>query len=213
MQARCAPWCMKNRMTCTVAIIDGHAVVMASDSASTSDEGELVVRRSGCKVWTARSGHGPVSAHDHHTPCDLIVGFSGVFTYGLWVRHAFNWPMRPAGMPSESWLVSRVQPALAAGIKARFGDKVGDDWTFLVGVREPGARARLFTLYSNGDVEEAAAPYAAIGLGAAPALGCLATLDATGSATPSWERLQQALDVAEMFHTSVRGPMHVDALI
>lgn len=189
-------------MTCTIAILDGHVVVMASDSASTTDDGALVVRRSDSKVWRASS-----------CELDLLVGYSGTFTYGVWVRHAFSWPWRPLEMDAAAWLTARVQPALLSGLKARFGDKLDDNWTLLVGVRERDRPARLFTLFSNGDVEEAAAPYAAIGLGAPPALGCLATLDALGCTAPAWERLEHAMRIAEMFHSSVRSPVHIEALI
>jgi len=186
-------------MTCTVGHVDGDVVVIGSDSSATDDSGALSTRRGSQKVWVARV----------QEDFSVLVGFSGGFAQGCWVRHNFKWPQRPVWMAPQQWLVARVQPALKTSLSGRFGSAAWKemDWALLVGLRSPG---RLYVLSPCGDVEEASVPYAAIGAAAQLATGCLAALEAAD--LPSWVRVEQALYVSERFHSTVRAPMHILAL-
>ena len=183
-------------MTCTVAHTDGNAVVIATDSAGTDSDGTLVVRSAGSKSWKVPDQ-------------DVLVGFSGDFSVGNWIRHGFEWPRRPQYMDAHRWLVAHVHVRLRKSLLKRFGDEVikEADWSLVVGVPRPG---RLFVMYACGDVEETSKAYTAIGAGAQLALGCLAALEGCG--LPCWERLETAVRVSEQFHASVRGPVHMLAL-
>ncbi len=67
-----------------------------------------------------------------------------------------------------------------------------------------GVRGRLFVVESDYQVVEPTAPFAAIGSGAAYALGSMATSRGRPVA-----RITQALKVAERFSGAVRGPFTV----
>lgn len=172
---------------------------MGADSAATEGD-TLSVRAGNCKSWRARVGKD-----------ELLVGFAGNFGEGLFVRHAFAWPERRRGQSLEAWLVAAVQPALQQQIKERFEERkdVAVEWTLLIAAKP----ARVFVLSQCGDVQEVTRRFAAIGSGGGTALGCLEALELQGSALVSWERVELALRVAETFHASVRGPMHVEALV
>lgn len=185
-------------MTCIVAIIDGNCVVMGSDSASVEGE-NMSVRAGSSKSWSCYVGKE-----------EILVGFAGNFAEGNFIRYAFEWPKRKKGQEVAEWLVADVQPNIQKCLKERFEDRkdVPIEWVLLIGVK-PG---RLFVLSQCGDVQEALAPYAAIGAGFSTALGCLETLDLESSSLLSWERVEMALKVSEKFHSSVRGPMNLHAL-
>ena len=186
-------------MTCIVAVVDGSCVVMGSDSAAIMDD-SISIRSGSSKSWKCQIGRD-----------EFLVGFSGNFAEGLFIRYGFAWPERRAEN-MESWLVSKVQPALQEALFKRFEQRNKNtelDWSLLIAAK-PG---RIFSLSMCGDVEECAFTFAAIGSGKTAALGCLQTLELEHSPLVSWERAELALKVAQTFQSSVRAPFHLQALI
>ena len=74
--------CKHFTMTCTIGFLDGRQVYIATDSASTAEDGHIVVRHGNTKAWTVQVRHGP----------ELLVGFSGNFTDLNFIRYMFQWP-------------------------------------------------------------------------------------------------------------------------
>ena len=186
-------------MTCIVAIIDGNCVVMGSDSAAVDEEGSIQVRAGPSKCWTQKIDRE-----------DFLVGFAGGFAEGSFIRHAFRWPDRKSKESHMEWLVKRVQPKLQKKLAERFSNRVESiDWQLIVAFK-PG---KIFTLLPCGDVAESESKFSAIGSGSCAALSCLETLDHERSASPSWEKIDLALKMAENFHWSVRSPFHVKVLV
>jgi ATP-dependent protease HslVU (ClpYQ) peptidase subunit len=170
-------------MTCIVAVVDGACIVMGSDSAAVQDD-TLTVRSESSKSWKHTLDDGET----------IILGFSGNFAEGLFIRHAFKWPRRKLCQQWDTWLVKEVQPALQQAMKKRFEDRkdVNLEWSLLIGVK-PG---RIFSLSMCGDVEESSMPFAAIGSGAAAALGCMFALTQS-STTASWDVAYTGLQAAQ----------------
>jgi ATP-dependent protease HslVU (ClpYQ) peptidase subunit len=179
-------------MTCTIGFLDGRQVYIATDSASTAEDGHIVVRHGNTKAWTVQVRHGP----------ELLVGFSGNFTDLNFIRYMFQWPKwrSPSMM---HYLVSQVAPALKQELKANISEP---SWTLLIGTRCDGPS--LYVVYDNGDVERPLKPYCAIGSASDFAMGALETTVRHTSWKP-WEHLEEALHVAEEHHVSVRRPFHM----
>lgn len=173
-------------------------MVMACDSAATDDTFELVVRKGCSKAWV----------EDVCGVGEMLVGFSGNFSTGLWIRHAFKWPRKFPNESMETWLVRRVQPILADAMKKRFSAEDKDEnrtsWELLL------AKPReIFKLHPCGDVETCVLPFACIGDGAQVAQGAL---HASVGSRPSWDALETAFQACLASRASVRGPLHMLAL-
>jgi ATP-dependent protease HslVU (ClpYQ) peptidase subunit len=69
----------------------------------------------------------------------------------------------------------------------------------------------VLVLSEIGDIEETVDNFAVIGSAERFALGVLKTLENDNMFT--WEKIQKALEIAEKFDCSVKGPMHLDILI
>jgi ATP-dependent protease HslVU (ClpYQ) peptidase subunit len=172
---------------------------MGSDSAAIMDD-SVSIRCGSSKSWKCKVGSE-----------EFLIGFAGNFAEGLFIRYGFSWPLRKKES-LESWLVSKVQPALQKALFERFEQRNKDteiDWSLLIAAK-PG---RIFSLSICGDVEECASNFAAIGSGKTAALGCLQTLQMEKSSLVSWERAELALRVAQNFLSSVREPFHFQALV
>ena len=186
------------KMTITMAIKHGDVVLMACDSAATDDTCDHVTR-SGCsKAWVQHmSGTGP-----------LLVGFSGNFAAGMWIRFGFVWPVLHPYETLEEYLVVKVQPALVKSLSKRFKTEMDDNrtaWQLLV------ARPHeIFRVHSCGDVESSVLPFASIGDGYQVAHGALFALQ--DSHAPVWEKLESAFRACVNARTTVRGPLHMLAL-
>lgn len=184
-------------MTITMAVQEGDVVVMACDSAATDDSFELMTRKGCSKAWVQ-----PVRGVG-----EMLVGFSGNFSTGLWIRHGFKWPRKMPEDSMESWLVKKVQPLLSECLKNRFTSESDENrtaWQLLV------ARPReTFKLHACGDVESCSLPYACIGDGAQVAQGALHVL---AESVPSWQALEAAFQACVSCRASVRGPLHMLAL-
>jgi len=185
-------------MTITMALQDGHVVLMACDSAATDDTFELATRKGCSKAWVQGvEGAG-----------NVLVGFSGNYAAGLWIRHGFAWPFRPEAQSLEAYLVKIVQPSLQRSFAKRFPAENDDNrlqWELLV-----ATPFELFKVRSCGDVECCSNTYACIGDGAQVAQGALHVCVQTFMS--SWEALDAAFLACKAFRASVHGPLHVLAL-
>lgn len=185
-------------MTITMAIQHGDVVLLASDSAATDDTFQHVTRAGNSKSWVQSiAGFGQV-----------LVGFSGNFAAGMWIRFGFAWPPKRGAQSFEEYLVVELQPALVKALSKRFPADTDDNrtaWELLI------ARPRsIFKVHSCGDVESSVLPFATIGDGAHVAHGSLFALQS--SDMPVWEQLDVAFQACVSARASVRGPLHILAL-
>jgi ATP-dependent protease HslVU (ClpYQ) peptidase subunit len=185
-------------MTITMAIKHGNVVLMACDSAATDDTFDHVTRAGCSKAWVESiAGAGP-----------CLVGFSGNFAAGMWIRHGFAWPSKHKSETFEKYLVVKVQPALVESLAKRFTSETDDNrhaWQILI------ARPhQVFKLHSCGDVESSILPFSAIGDGQQVAHGALFALQ--DSETPVWDKLDFAFQACVNARSTVRGPLHILAL-
>lgn len=171
-------------MTAIVAVPDVRRkrLVMGGDSAVTDDDGGLFISATP-KVWRAGG---------------YLLGAAGD---GPWfaMLSAVEWPVVPAAGYPETGLVRDLRDAAK-----RLG--IDDaDGSALFGAMIDGA-PRLWTFSSSLMVD--AVPegvFAAIGSGAAPALGALFATKSARADT----RVRLALEVAEAFRSDVRGPFTI----
>jgi ATP-dependent protease HslVU (ClpYQ) peptidase subunit len=182
-------------MTCTIGFIDGRIVIIASDSAATS-ENAYTLRRKNSKIWS-----------DRH----LIFGFAGDFAVCQWIRYVFIWPeFSESGNHEQSYLV-KCSHGIEKGLKERFPDTPQaslKDWQLMIGLN-----GRLFVMYSNGDVEESIENFAAIGSGASIALGSLHATKILNAKLPdkltSWDHIQLALEASAANDVNIKRPFNV----
>jgi hypothetical protein len=167
-------------MTCVIAYVDGRVVLVACDSAATTDS-SITVRRGASKIWTMHN---------------CIVGFCGDFGFGQWVRYVFQWDAPYE--PYEQWLVV-TQTKLKKAIVKRF--EKSEDWQLIVAID-----GRVFVLSPCGDVEETCKNFAAIGTGADTAKGALECMKDTDMM--SWEKIDKAMEIAADYNCDVRLPVH-----
>jgi hypothetical protein len=183
-------------MTITIAYLDQNVVYLGSDSASTDDNNELVCRKGCSKSWVLEvRGLG-----------NVLVGFSGMFATGMWIRYGFHWPSKKSSESIEEYLVRIVQPALQKSLQTRFildVDERRTNWELLFAVPD-----HIFKIQACGNIEECLFAYAAIGDGAQIAEGVLyCSVD-----LPPWESMEKAFYVSSLHRASVKGPFHIHAL-
>jgi ATP-dependent protease HslVU (ClpYQ) peptidase subunit len=169
-------------MTVVIAYVDGNVVLVACDSAATTDS-SITVRRGAAKIWSMD---------------DFIVGFCGDFGFGQFLRYAFEWEQPYE--PYEKWLVV-TQKKLKKAIVKRF--EKNDDWQLIVAIK-----GRVFVLSPCGDVEETVKNFSVIGSGADTARGAMESMNMHNPDMMSWEKIDSAMAVAADYHCDVRLPVH-----
>jgi len=173
-------------MTAIVAIKHAGIVYMGGDSAGTTDVAARV--RVDPKV---------------HKVGSTLIGYSGSFRSGQLLAHALAFPARPAKMSVEKFMVTLVADAVRTCLQTGFQDK-----TETVGPQLLiGYQGRIFNLYEDYQIEEIVEGYNAIGSGADIAIGVLYAT--AGSKKTPVERIECALQAAEKFCNSVRGPFKI----
>jgi len=188
------------KMTCTFAIFDGQTIIMASDSAGTTEDGSIESQKNSkmFKMTILRSD-GPV---------EILVGFAGCFRAPQIIRHMFQVPEWSSGTP-ESYLVSKFVPEAAKLLaKNDIGNKENPFGTCNLLLAFDG---HIFIVETNGQILESASRYSAIGSGADVALGAAHAL--SGSNEPSWIIAEKALYAAEAFKSTVRRPFHMEYIM
>lgn len=171
-------------MTAIVGLVDNGTVYIGGDSAGAS--GWSLTVRADAKVFF-NAGY--------------LFGFTTSYRMGQLIRYALQ-PPEPA-RDLERFMATTFIDAIRACLKEGGWAKKDNDreegGTFLVGVR-----GRLFTVYDDYQVAEAADGYAAVGSGDDIALGALFAT-AKGRMRPE-RRIETALQAAERFSAGVRGP-------
>lgn len=177
-------------MTAVVGLVEGGKVWMGADSATTWDNTRIQVT-SNPKVFRV----GP-----------FLVGSSGSGRTQRILRHGWTPPKR-GKLPLERYVattvVDSIRKALSDGGVAEKKDNVED----AAGDVLLGYRGHLFRMDSDYNVDEARAPYDAVGCGAPVALGAMYALKA-----PAKQRILTALRAAQEFNWGVRGPFVVEVM-
>jgi ATP-dependent protease HslVU (ClpYQ) peptidase subunit len=178
-------------VTAIVGLVAGRAVHIGGDSAGVS--GFSLSVRSDTKVF--RRGR-------------YLFGFTTSFRMGQLIHYSLEAP-KPAKQRLDAFMATTFIDALRDCLKkggwARKENEREEGGEFLVGVR-----GRLYTIYEDYQVAQAADGFAAVGCGAEIALGALfATAD--GGLRPR-RRVQLALTAAERFSAGVRGPFVVRSI-
>lgn len=171
-------------MTAIVGLVHDQTVHLGGDSAGVG--GYALRVRADTKVFTT----GP-----------YVMGFTTSFRMGQLLRYSLS-PPTPEG-PVARFMATKFIDAVRATLRdggwlAKDKDRE-DGGTFLVGVA-----GRLFTVYDDFQVAEAADGYAAVGCGDELALGALYATAHTRMRPE--RRLRIALQAAERFSAGVRGP-------
>lgn len=171
-------------MTAIVGLVDAGSVYIGGDSAGVA--GMSLTVRADAKVFRKKR---------------YVFGFTTSFRMGQLIRYALE-PPKPVGETDRfmaTTFIDAVRECLKAGGWAKKDSEREEGGTFLVGVR-----GRLFTVYEDYQVAEAADGYAAVGCGDELALGALFATATTR--TPPQRRIEIALSAAERFSAGVRGP-------
>jgi ATP-dependent protease HslVU (ClpYQ) peptidase subunit len=171
-------------MTAIVGLVHNRTVYIGGDSAGAS--GWSLTVRADAKVF-----------HNN----GYLFGFTTSFRMGQLIRYALK-PPKPVGETDRfmaTTFIDAVRECLKEGGWARKDSDREEGGTFLVGVR-----GRLFTIYDDYQVAEAADGYAAVGCGDELALGALFATSGTRMAPQ--RRIELALRAAERFSAGVRGP-------
>lgn len=178
-----------------MAILDQNVVYLGSDSASTDENNTLVTRKGCSKSWMVELPGFQ----------NVLVGFSGMFATGTWIRYGFSWPKKRKQETMMEYLVRQVQPSLKKSLEERFADQESrTDWEVLVAYPK-----HIFKLQPCGNVEESILPYNCIGNGQQLASGVLHySLDFL---TP-WESMEKAYEICKVHCTSIAGPFYIHAL-
>jgi hypothetical protein len=183
-------------MTITIALLDHNVVYLGSDSASTDDANEIVCRKGCSKSWVVQiQGIGKV-----------LVGFSGMFATGMWIRHGFHWPSKKKNESVEAYLVRSVQPAIQSSLNERFlpeTDERKTNWELLFAIP-----SEIYKIQACGNVESSSFPYACIGDGAQVAEGVLYCSDHLDP----WESMEKAFYVSSLHRVGIQGPFYIHAL-
>jgi ATP-dependent protease HslVU (ClpYQ) peptidase subunit len=168
-------------------VVDDGVVYVGGDSAGVN--GSSLTVRADEKVFLNGSA---------------VMGFTSSFRMGQLLRYAFEPPPRLPTKPLKQYMVTdfvdAVRECLKEGGYAReqSGEESGGD--FLVGIE-----GRLFAVYSDYQVAEAADGYLTVGCGHAVAEGAMY---ASRDKKPK-ERVLLALQAAERHNSGVRGPFVV----
>lgn len=174
-------------MTCIVGVEHGGLVHLGGDSASGGEWLTDLYRAP--KVFRA----GP-----------FVMGYTTSFRMGQLLEHALVVPEQLPSVPDERHMatafVDAVRSCLKAGGFARVENGVEQGGVFLIGYR-----GRLYRMDNDYHVGSSSAGYASCGSGEQVALGALHALGATDPEP----RLRLALEAAERFVASVRGPFTI----
>lgn len=176
-------------MTIVAAIKDGNAVLVCCDAAA-SDSNEFVLRKGNPKAWYIEV---PFLG-------TAILGFAGTFSICNVIRYTF--PIPEFGHRTIQEYLVFFQIALQkhlSTMRKTYEPKEVGEYTLLF-----AAKGQIFTMYPNGDVEENAEDFSAIGDGAQVALGALGALK--HSDFVSWDKLQIMYSVVKQSRAAVQGP-------
>jgi len=174
-------------MTCIVGLIDSNKVYIGGDSAAAANWDMLKTAQP--KVF--RLG-------------ELLIGYTSSFRMGQLLQYELGIPPQAEDQDDYAYLVT----ALVEQARALFAEK---GYLFTENGREKGGeflvgyRGKLYVVQGDFSVMAYQDTFAAVGCGAAYAMGAL---QVTGELPPK-KRLKLALKVAAHFSNGVSGPFHI----
>lgn len=178
-------------MTAVVGLVADGKVWLGADSATTWDSTRLEIT-SNPKVFRV----GP-----------FLVGSAGSGRTQRILRHGWTPPKRgKAGLEQyiATTVVDSIRRALFEGGAAEKQNNVEDAGGDIL----LGYRGHLFRVDSDYTVDEAKAPYNAVGCGCHVVLGAMYA----NKAAPPKQRILTALRAAQEFNWGVRGPFVVEVM-
>lgn len=191
-------------MTVVCAIRDGNVILMSADSAATADSG-FSVQRKDSKMFR-------LSVQVGSKEQEMLVGFCGEYHRFQLMACSFKCPPSHKHMDAWTYMVSEFVPALRKFFGKRFPHKEDKSDNFM-GSEEVALlvafQQRMFSVYCDGQVEESAHGFAAIGVNES-ALGALHALQS--SELVSWERIDCAMRAAAAFSSTVGAPFYTEVL-
>jgi ATP-dependent protease HslVU (ClpYQ) peptidase subunit len=166
-------------MTCIVALEDNGKIYMGADSAAV--DGEAISLRKEPKIFKCG---------------EFLIGFSHSFRYGQIVEHCFK-PPKVTEKNIVKYMVTEFVPELRITLAMNeFEEK---ESCMII-----GHRGKIFYVESDWNVGYDETNYHSIGSGAPAAFG---SLYSTKGQHPL-DRVRVALEAAQEFTTSVRGPFN-----
>ena len=174
-------------MTCIVAISHNDRVYMGGDAASVDEDSSLISSRKEPKIFI-KNGY--------------LLGYAGSFRFGKVLQHTFN-PPKLSDDDIDKFLNTTFVNSLRECCELNKVDPGSeeDSSEMLIGVA-----GRVFEFCNDWHFGEDINDFNAIGSGTKFALGSL--YSTRRLRTPN-ARIQLALESAERFSTSVRGPFTI----
>ena len=174
-------------MTCIVALSHNGKVVMGGDASAADETSSLVSSRKEPKVFI-KNGY--------------LIGYAGSFRFGKVIEHSFNPPKLQDGR-IDKFLNTSFIDALRECCELNKVDPGSeeDSSEMLIGVA-----GRVFEFCNDWHFGEDVNDFNAIGSGTKLALGSLYSTRRMRSPNA---RIQLALESAEKFSASVRGPFTI----
>ncbi len=179
-------------MTCIVGSIDGHTVILGSDSAAIGDpDGSEIYTMPEPKVFAC----GP-----------YVVGVCGSYRVGQVLRYRADLPEPPTSEDFGAFLVRDLAPAIGdlletEGVVGSHRTFLGNKVALLIGYQD-----QLWCIGSDLTVMPEG-EFGAIGSGRLRAYAALHALKSAGI-EPAQRRIELALEAAAKYTASVRPPWH-----
>lgn len=174
-------------MTCIAAIASHGKVYMGGDSAAVDEDSHIISTRKEPKVFIK----GP-----------YLIGYAGSFRFGKVLQHSFLAP-KPQTEDLDRFFNTVFVDALRGSCEAAKIDPSSEDDSseLLIGVK-----GRLFEFCNDWHFGEDTHNYNSIGSGSSFAIG---SLYSTGRVKSEHARIKLALQAAENFSATVRGPFTI----
>lgn len=174
-------------MTCIAAIANNGKVYMGGDSAAVEEETHIISTRKEPKVFINGA---------------YLIGYAGSFRFGKVVEHSFI-PPKPQLDNLDRFLNTIFIDALKECCESAKIDPSSEDDSseLLIGVG-----GRLFEFCNDWHFGEDSHNYNSIGSGSSFAMG---SLYSTGRMKSERARINLALQAAENFSSTVRGPFTI----
>jgi hypothetical protein len=195
-------------MTCIVGIRDSIGNVwMGADSFAGEEHYSL---RADPKLFRKKLS----SPHLDIPKTEMLIGYTTSYRMGQILQYhveAEYWPgMGEALFSWHAWLILSFIESVRKAFKDYGYSEIKDareaGGCFMIGIG-----GRLFTIYSDFQMEERHAGYSAVGSGSAYALGSLHTSELDNAAGPV-RRIELALEAAQAGCSYVREPFIIEEL-
>lgn len=174
-------------MTCIIGLEDRGRIWMGCDSAAAAS-------------WDIRVS----KVNKIFRLGDLAVGFTSSWRMGQILRYQVK--IDPQEKETdESYMVTKVVESIREAFKAHGYSKIEDNQesggTLLV-----GCKGKIYTIYSDYQVNRFDEGYSAIGCGSGYALGAMRSLEGL----PPKKRIRKALEISAHFSNGVTEPFRIE---